>query len=137
MVLFFIKKEKNITINGLAVYQARGLLRKWDDSTFYFNTCENTVPDSNENARFASKTDTKEILPHVYPNPTNGGIIVNSGCKNCIFEVYDVIGKKVLSQKLNENETKVDLNSLNNGTYLYKIMQDGAILKADKLLLNK
>ena len=77
------------------------------------------------------------MQPTVYPNPSNGTLMVNSNCKDCIFEVYDVVGKKVMSQKLNENETKVDLNSLNSGTYLYRIMQSGVLLKADKLILNK
>jgi hypothetical protein len=63
--------------------------------------------------------------------------MVNSGCKNCIFEVYDIIGKKVFSQKINENETKVELNSLNNGTYLYKITENNVVIKADKLILSK
>ncbi len=126
--------------DGLAVYNARGLVRKWDDSTRYFNVCEINDPGLNTGAaRLATGTSTlvNETMPTVYPNPTNGSLMVNSGCKNCIFEVYDVIGKKVLSQRLSENETKVDLNSLNNGTYLYKIAQDNVILKADKLLLNK
>ncbi|MBK7666725.1 MAG: T9SS type A sorting domain-containing protein [Sphingobacteriaceae bacterium] len=126
--------------DGLAVYNARALMRTWDDSTRYYNVCENNVPDlTNDAARFAANSSNlvESTMPTVYPNPTNGSLVVNSGCKNCIFEVYDIIGKKVLSQKLNENETKVELNSLNNGTYLYKIVQDGVILKADKLLLNK
>ncbi len=124
---------------GLAVYNARALIRKWDDSTLYYNVCENNVPDlANDAARFAEKMKANSIvLPTVYPNPTSGNLMVNSGCKSCIFEVYDVIGKKVMSHKLNENETKVDLNSLNNGTYLYKVVQEGVILKADKLLLNR
>lgn len=116
------------------------MICNWDDSTRYYNVCENSAPDLNNNdARFTANkaSQTNEILPTVYPNPTNGNLMVNSGCKNCIFEIYDLIGKKVLSQKLSDNETKVDLNSLNNGTYLYKISQDGVILKADKLLLNK
>jgi hypothetical protein len=55
----------------------------------------------------------------------------------CIFEVYDIVGKKVLSQKLSESETKVDLNSLNAGTYLYRIIQNGVSIKSDKLILDK
>lgn len=126
--------------DGLAVYQSRGLIRNWDDSTHYYNTCENSTPDLvEENARVAKQKAALLIqdLTEVYPNPSTGMLVVNSNCKNCTFEVYDIIGKKVLSQKLNENETKVDLNTLNSGTYLYKIVQDGATLKADKLILNK
>ncbi len=38
---------------------------------------------------------------------------------------------------LNENETKVDVSSLNSGTYLYKITQNNIVIKADKLVLSK
>lgn len=36
-----------------------------------------------------------------------------------------------------ENETKVDVSSLYNGTYLYKISQNGKTIKSDKLILDK
>ena len=38
---------------------------------------------------------------------------------------------------LNKNETKIDISSLNNGKYLYKISQDGKTIKSDKLILDK
>lgn len=47
------------------------------------------------------------------------------------------MGKKVLSQKLNEGESKVDLTTLNNGTYLLKVSQNGKTIKTDKVVLNK
>lgn len=126
---------------GLSVYEARGLMRTWDDSTFYYNPCENNIPDDlNTKGRFSNSTNNEigsSITIAVYPNPTNGSLNVKINTKDCIFEVYDLIGKKVMYQKLNQNETKVDVSSLNNGTYLYKIIQNGAVLKADKLILNK
>lgn len=90
-------------------------------------------------SRFANgiNESVNSIAIAVYPNPTSGSLNVKTNTKNCIFEVYDIIGKKVFSQRLNESETKVELNSFNNGTYLYKIVQDGLTLKADKLILNK
>jgi hypothetical protein len=124
--------------DGLAVYQARALIRNWDDSTSYYNSCENNVPNLNNSSKQLNQSDGAENnKPIVYPNPTNGSLVVKSNCKDCIFEVYDLMGKKVMSQKLNETETKVDVSSLNSGTYLYKIMQNGALLKADKLILTK
>lgn len=125
--------------DGLAVYQARGLMHAWDDSTFYFNPCEINAPQLNSNSRLAETNGSNEnsnpINISVYPNPSNGNLLVNSNVKDCIFEIYDVIGKKIMSQKLNETETKVDVSSLNNGTYLYKIMQNNNLIKADKLIL--
>lgn len=124
---------------GLAVFQARGLIHNWDDSTFYFNPCEINAPETSAN-RFADLTNKEEVLASqiaVFPNPSNGNLVVNSNVKECIFEVYDLMGKKVLSQKLNEGESKVDLTSLNNGTYLFKVSQNGKTVKTDKVVLSK
>ncbi|MBL7895859.1 MAG: T9SS type A sorting domain-containing protein [Bacteroidia bacterium] len=126
--------------DGLAVYEARGLVRNWNDSTNYYNSCENNIPEEFNNfSRFANSINDSQsaIQTMVYPNPSNGNLTVTVSLKDCIFEVYDVIGKKVMSQKLNENETKVDVSSLNNGTYLYKITQNNVVIKADKLVLSK
>lgn len=68
---------------------------------------------------------------------SNGHLTVTVSLKDCIFEVYDLMGKKVLSQKLNEGESKVDLTTLNNGTYLLKVSQNGKTIKTDKVVLNK
>lgn len=122
---------------GLAVYEARGLMRNWDDTTVYFNVCENNPPQFSANSRLATNTQSvSETVIAVYPNPTNGNLSVTCNCKDCIFVVYDA-GRIVLSQKLNENETKVDVSSLNNGTYIYKISNNGITVKEDKLMLNK
>lgn len=126
---------------GLSVYEARGLMRTWDDSTFYYNPCENNLPEEiNNNSRLAGVNATDNSNPSiimVYPNPTNGLLYVKTNMKDCIFEVHDISGRKVMSQKLNENETKTDLSSLNNGTYFYKITQNNVVIKTDKLILNK
>lgn len=126
--------------DGLAVYEARGLVRNWNDSTNYYNPCENNIPEEFNNfSRFANGHENAQdaVQTMVYPNPSNGHLTITVSLKDCIFEVYDVIGKKVMSQKLNDNETKVDVSSLNNGTYLYKITQHNIVIKADKLVLNK
>lgn len=123
---------------GLAVYEARALMRNWDDTTVYFNVCENNPPQYSANSRLVNTTQTvSESMIGVYPNPTNGSLTVTCNCKDCIFVVYDIAGRIVLSQKLSENETKVDVSSLNNGTYIYKIGNNGITVKADKLILNK
>lgn len=123
---------------GLAVYEARALMRNWDDTTVYFNACENNPPQFAANSRFANSNQTvSESVIGVYPNPTIGNLTVTCNYKDCIFVVYDIAGRIVLSQKLSENETKVDVSSLNNGTYIYKISKYGTTVKADKLILNK
>lgn len=126
---------------GLSVYQARGLMRTWDDSTFYYNPCESTIPTEYlNNSRFANGLISSEgnaIALTVYPNPSNGILNIKISSNNCIFDVYDLMGRQIMNRKLNEGETKVDISSLNNGTYLYKITQSNVVIKADKLILNK
>ncbi|MBA3681761.1 MAG: T9SS type A sorting domain-containing protein [Bacteroidetes bacterium] len=46
-----------------------------------------------------------------------------------------------MGQVLIENElnalTKVNVSELKNGTYIYKIIKDNKIIKADKLIISK
>lgn len=124
---------------GLAVFQARGLIHNWDDSTFYYNPCEINAPQSSA-SRLTDLTKTEEVLATqiaVFPNPSNGNLVVNTNVKECIFEVFDLMGKKLISKHLNEGESKLDLSTLSSGTYLYKISQNGATIKTDKLILDK
>ena len=124
---------------GLSVYEARGLIHNWDDSTFYYNPCEIKAPQSSS-SRLANLTKTEEVLATqiaVFPNPSNGNLVVNSNVKECIFEVFDLMGKKLMSKNLSEGESKLNLSNLSSGTYLYKISQSGATIKTDKLILDK
>jgi hypothetical protein len=126
--------------DGLAVYQARALLRHYDDSTSYRNACEHREPaglmNNGKKAAFIKDQvfEKNELL--VYPNPVNGQLNVTSGEKGQLFELFDVVGKLILSQKINENETKIDVTSYTNGTYLYKISNpNGEIVKNGKLII--
>jgi hypothetical protein len=73
---------------------------------------------------------------NIYPNPNNGGFIIetNSSSKQTV-QVYDVNGKIVLSQIINE-KTNIDASSLNKGVYNICITSDeGTVNK--KLVIAK
>ncbi len=129
--------------NGLAVYQARGLMRNWDDSTEYYNECERTIPDIANAEVYQRLLNDNKNNPvsakpiNLYPNPSNGKLIVENSPENSIFELYDIVGRKVYSNTLNGNATQLDISSFNNGTYIYRITQNGKAVKEDKLILNK
>lgn len=125
--------------DGLAVYQARGLIHTWDDSTFYYNPCEINAPQASNGSRIShgSNEDGHIINASVYPNPSAGTLHINTNSKDCIFEVYDVMGKMLMVQKLNDSETKIDVSSLNSGTYFYKISHNESVVKQDKLMITK
>jgi len=62
----------------------------------------------------------------VYPNPTNSKINIKSESKFDEVEIYTVIGQKVISNKISENQ-EIDLSELTSGTYLIKLKCDGLI----------
>jgi hypothetical protein len=65
----------------------------------------------------------------VYPNPVTSYITLrsfNQEIFNGLFEIYDINGKKVLSQSISFNdEAKVSLNGLQKGFYIYHLIFDG------------
>lgn len=71
-----------------------------------------------------SNSTFNENLFSIYPNPNNGNftILLNSVNKsNNSLELFDLLGKKVISQKLNSPETNIQTNNLSKGVYIAKI----------------
>jgi hypothetical protein len=65
----------------------------------------------------------------IFPNPTSGAATIEvSGSVNfdSNLEIYDIMGRKVLAEKMNANaffaESHVDLSALQKGTYIVKIL---------------
>ena len=62
----------------------------------------------------------------MFPNPTNGLIIIQFEGTEATLFVTDLTGKLVEETKINPNDT-VDLSNLNTGTYLVSIESNGEI----------
>ncbi len=77
----------------------------------------------------------------IYPNPTNGKIILINPSfvteNNYFIYVTDILGKKLHSQKMNQYETTINLNELGaNGIYLISVhSQEGNYLISKRVLL--
>ena len=152
MKLFFVKLLVPLTINlfglvnavchGTSVYQARALLSRYDTLT-YSNACEYNVPNIGGTNRFLSpetalNSSIEAINTKVFPNPAGNELFITTEVENATIEIYNVIGEKILIQKLENASTKLDIGSFNNGTYLYKITNSsGALIKTDKLIINR
>lgn len=128
--------------DGTSVYQARAILRYFDDSTYYSNPCEVNIPTlPNTGSRLGTgllSEKTNEVKAYetkLYPNPTTDEVIVTTELTDAEIIVINVLGQVVLESKLT-NETKLDLSVLKEGTYLYKIIGNGIVLKSDKLIIN-
>lgn len=73
---------------------------------------------------------------NVYPNPNNGilNITVSESTKNASIEIYDAVGKLVLSKKLNGTQNAINVSELAGGIYIYKINENNETLKLGKLV---
>lgn len=72
----------------------------------------------------------------VYPNPTKSTVYFEIGHPDLSeIKIMDVIGKEVLSIKINDELNVIDLSSFSNGSYFFKILDsNGKTLISDKLL---
>ncbi len=127
--------------DGTSVYQARALLSRYDTLS-YSNACEFNVPNFGGTNRFlapetALNSSIEAINTKVFPNPAGNELFITTEVENATIEIYNIIGEKIHSQKLENNATKLDISSFNSGTYLYKIIKDNTIIKADKLIINR
>lgn len=108
-------------------------------------TFESTAPDGALTIRFFSDggvtapgwSATTSCLPNLgidehsyidyayYPNPTNGIVTINA--KNTISEVmvYNVEGRLLLSESVNNLTTNVDISTLATGTYFFRMKVEG------------
>lgn len=70
----------------------------------------------------------------VWPNPTNGMLTINATKEIKEVNIYDIVGKLILSTSFkNETQTTIDLSKLMSGTYLLQaITEDG--IQVEKII---
>ena len=66
---------------------------------------------------------TQDNLFSVYPNPAKSQINVKADAKllGSVYNVYDNVGKVVLSGKINSENTVIELGNLSGGIYLFSV----------------
>ncbi len=65
----------------------------------------------------------------IYPNPTNSKVNIKSESKFEEVEIYNVLGQKVLSSKILDNQ-EIDMSSLTSGTYFLKLKSESFVKNA-------
>lgn len=128
--------------DGNSVYQSRALLKAYD-TTDYRNACETSAPVLPQSGnRFitpnaASTVNQAAVMAtEVFPNPASTELNITTALTGAEFTLSNVLGQVVIVTKLNPL-TKLDVSNLKNGTYLYTITKDKAILKSEKLIITK
>ncbi len=71
----------------------------------------------------------------IYPNPTTS-ILNIENAENSMIEIYDLLGRVVLSENNISLNKQLNVSNLSNGTYLIKISNNGQI-KTDKFIINR
>lgn len=72
----------------------------------------------------------------VYPNPINDGlnIVFSESSKNTKLEIYNSIGKLVLSELLNNKNSSINTRDLCNGMYFIKIIENNKVIIIQKIV---
>ena len=75
----------------------------------------------------------------LYPNPVKDELIIEfyKDVNNSTFELYGLLGNKVLNAKLNSNKNNVSLSNIDNGIYYYKIIHTNQTINSGKLIVIK
>ncbi|MFM9006393.1 MAG: T9SS type A sorting domain-containing protein [Flavobacteriales bacterium] len=71
-----------------------------------------------------------EVSMKVFPNPSQGLFSIQLGNQETIrlMEVFDMMGKRVLTFNPNASFTTIDLTSVPNGMFTIRMKTDGAVL---------
>ena len=71
-----------------------------------------------------------------YPNPTTDILILKADIESLelIFHLYNINGKLLQSQKLNDSETSIDMSGFAPSTYIVKVFDNHKEVKTFKII---
>lgn len=81
-----------------------------------------------------SVSPTEKNSVKVYPNLVKDHLYIENLTENVDLEIYDLSGRKLLTQKLHNSSESVNLSVLSAGMYFYQIHQNGQEVKIGKLV---
>ena len=113
---------------------------------FFYGICHDEEPeidydmDNTPNAPAALEEETidaKSIAIYVYPNPAENelNVLFNDmpDGKNTI-ELLDVTGRLMLSQEITSTNARIDISSLTQGVYMYRIVNGENVIVRDRIV---
>ena len=84
------------------------------------SNCYEAYKPIRQNAPASVTSSLKQNNIIIFPNPTTGMIELKNSNAVVKIEIYDMIGKLLLTQKINSMNQKVDVSKLQTGNYLLK-----------------
>ncbi len=78
---------------------------------------------------FSMEEDDKQLT--VFPTPADDILNVNStgSTSMSLFEIYDLKGSKIRSNRFSDEQTKVDVSELIDGVYILRVLYDDGEIK--------
>ena len=73
----------------------------------------------------------------IYPNPNNGIINITLSSelsKNSTLEIYDAIGKLIVTEVLSNELNTLNISNLSNGIYSFRVLNNNNMVKYGKLV---
>lgn len=86
--------------------------------------------------------NSRTIAVTIYPNPTNNEfhILIDDQNLNSVLDfkvqLFDVVGQKILSKSINDNDTVIDVSILSSGIYLLTLNHQGKIIQSYNIIKN-
>jgi spore coat protein H len=75
---------------------------------------------------------------HVYPNPATNSCAIHTdfeSYENAKIVLYDISGRLIAEEKINNKSHFLNLENLNKGVYIIHIQNAGLVVKTEKLIL--
>lgn len=74
----------------------------------------------------------------LFPNPASNLIQIKQNANLIVvFSIFDLTGRMIMTQKLNNNVETINISGLTNGTYIYKLDTGSSGTKNGKLIVIK
>lgn len=81
-------------------------------------------------------SEITENMIRIFPNPVNDYLVIETGLESEYqIEIFDLAGKRQLSEFASRAITKIDVQNLNSGIYLLRILSNQNIIKTQKFIV--
>ena len=136
----------NASVGILNLSNIRGLIVYNSDlyaTGTIWTTCPNQVPiiTFNNICKFSGaisigvKENSPSYLSTISPNPSKGEYTFEGLSEKYNIDIFDVTGRIIYSNYIDQNNNKVNLTGKYPGVYIYKIVNKENVIKQGKLIL--
>ncbi len=143
-VKFRMKQKKDLAF-GTKIQNSAGIYFDFNDPVLTNKTLH-TVSKTLVTTATIDKSNTPYETIKVFPNPAtesmffelqNTPLPINSGqVRNSTFELYDMVGKRLISQEFSGKTFEFHRGLMPSGIYLFKISAENKIIGTGKIMIN-